>query len=648
MKKFYLTSFLLSSFLYSEPYPIDYWAVDQGMNNVSVSLGGNYLAYEKKPSKNSNIQIEILETNNLEKEPFIVSGDVMEVITFDWVSDDQMIVIFRQQVRDSIEGFNQGIFSYKAVKLDLKSKKFTELDKSRTVGAGKVFSTRVVNILPDQPNTILISYAEAQRGQSFRNASYYKYDLKKGKRRLVLKGNEKYFNIRFDNKANPISATGYDERNKEYIYYSREPESSNWKEIYRKSINDYEDFDIVSKYIDDNKSQVYVIANNGEDKSGLWIYDLKTKSYIKKVFADSIKDLNGPLYHYNTAKYPRMFVGVSTFKDRYKRVFLNNETTLEIEALYYQLDQLIPNSHTTSIVSSNYESTTFVIKNTAPNDPGSYYLIHNNTIKYLGNVKPFLEPNELAELSYISYPSSDDTVIHAYVHTPKGDGPFPLVVMPHGGPFVEEKILFDEWPQFFANNGYMVIQPQYRGSYGYGMDFHKKAFINSGEGGKKMQDDLDYGAKYLIQNGTVDKDNVFMFGWSYGGYASLIASMNDEKLYKCVVAGAAVADTIQQYNYYGSRLDGAQKVRQESYSKDSVNPIDHIDDIKVPLLMIHGDNDQRVPIKHAYKFVEELEANNIEHEFIVLEGADHFLGTIGYKNMLKMWESSLNYIQTCK
>jgi dipeptidyl aminopeptidase/acylaminoacyl peptidase len=263
-------------------------------------------------------------------------------------------------------------------------------------------------------------------------------------------------------------------------------------------------------------------------------------------------------------------------------------------------------------------------------------------------VKPFLEPNELAELSYISYPSSDDTVIHAYVHTPKGDGPFPLVVMPHGGPFVEEKILFDEWPQFFANNGYMVIQPQYRGSYGYGMDFHKKAFINGGEGGKKMQDDLDYGAKYLIQNGTVDKDNVFMFGWSYGGYTSLIASMNDEKLYKCVVAGAAVADTIQQYNYYGSRLEGAQKVRQESYSKESVNPIDHIDDIKVPLLMIHGDNDQRVPIKHAYKFVEELEANNVEHDFIVLEGADHFLGTIGYKNMLKMWESSLNYIQTCK
>ena len=253
----------------------------------------------------------------------------------------------------------------------------------------------------------------------------------------------------------------------------------------------------------------------------------------------------------------------------------------------------------------------------------------------------------MASLSYISYPSSDGQTIYAYVHTPKGNGPHPLVVMPHGGPFVEERILFDEWPQFFANNGYMVIQPQYRGSYGYGIDFHKKAFIDGGEGGKKMQDDLDYGAKHLIEKGLVDKDNVYMFGWSYGGYTSLIASMNKEKLYKCVVAGAAVADLVQQYNYYGSRLDGAQKVRQEAYSKDSVNPIDHIDEIKVPLLIIHGDNDQRVPIKHAYKFVDELNKKDIKHEFIILEGADHFLGTIGYSNMLNMWSSSLDFIQSC-
>jgi dipeptidyl aminopeptidase/acylaminoacyl peptidase len=644
--KLFLPVFFIIN-IFADPYPIDYWAVDPGMSNVNVSLNGKYISYEKKASKRSDVQLEILETDNLSSEPFIVTGDVMEIITSDWVSDDQLIIIFRQQVRDSIEGFNQGIYSYKAVKLDLDTKKFTELDKNRTVGSGKVFSTRVTNILPNDPNTILISYAEAQRGQTFRNASYYKYNLKTGKKRLVLKGNERYFNVEFDNNANPISSTGYDERSKEYIYYTREPGSSTWVEVYRQSIDDYEDFDIVSTYIDDNKSKVYVIANNGEDKTGLWLYDLKNKKYISKIYSDNLKDLNGPLYHYNQAKYPDEFIGVTTFKDRLKRIFLNSDLTLEVEALYYQLEQIIPNSHTLSIVSSDYDSETFVVKNTAPNDPGSYYLIHNNQITYLGNEKPFLKSEDLASLSYISYPSSDGQIIYAYVHTPKGNGPHPLVVMPHGGPFVEERILFDEWPQFFANNGYMVIQPQYRGSYGYGIDFHKKAFIDGGEGGKKMQDDLDYGAKYLIEKGQVDKDNVYMFGWSYGGYTSLIASMNKEKLYKCTVAGAAVADLVQQYNYYGSRLDGAQKVRQEAYSKDSINPIDHIDEIKVPLLIIHGDNDQRVPIKHAYKFVEELNKKNIEHEFIVLEGADHFLGTIGYTNMLNMWSSSLDFIKSC-
>ena len=641
-----LTTFLTLN-LFSEPYPIDYWAVDPGMSNATVSLNGTYLAYEKKASKLSSIQIEILETNNLTKDPFIVSGDVMEIIAYDWVSDDQMIIIFRQQVRESITGFNEGIYSYKAVQLDLSSQKFTELDKNRTVGAGKVFSTRVANILPNEPNKILISYAEAQRGQSFRNASYYKYDLKTGKKRLVLKGNEKFYNIIFDDDGYPIRANSYDVGNEETVYYKREPNSSTWEEFFRKSINDYDDFRIVSEYIDEDESEIYVIANNGNDKSGLWIYNLKEGKYVKEIFTDSIKDLNGPLYHYNRAKYPRQFIGVTTFKDRLKRIFLNNDLTLEVEALYYQLEQIIPNSHTLAIVSSDYESKTLIVKNTAPTDPGSYYLIHNNQIKYLGNEKPFLKTEDLANLSYISYPSSDDQTIYAYVHTPKGKGPFPLVVMPHGGPFVEERILFDEWPQFFANNGFMVIQPQYRGSYGYGIKFHKKAFIDGGQGGKKMQDDLDYGAKYLIQQGLVDKENVYMFGWSYGGYTSLIASMNKDSLYKCVVAGAAVADIVQQYNYYGKYLSGSQKVRQESYSKDSVNPIEHIDEIKVPLLIIHGDNDQRVPIKHAYKFVDELKKKNVQHEFIVLEGADHFLGTIGYENMLNMWDSSLKFINNC-
>ena len=165
--KLLLLTFFIN--IYSEPYPIDYWAVDPGMSNVNVSLNGKYISYEKKASKRSSVQLEILETNNLSAEPFVVTGDVMEIITSDWVSDDQLVIIFRQQVRDSIEGFNQGVYSYKAVKLDLVSKKFTELDKNRSVGSGKVFSTRVVNILPGDPDTILISYAEAQRGQAMKS-----------------------------------------------------------------------------------------------------------------------------------------------------------------------------------------------------------------------------------------------------------------------------------------------------------------------------------------------------------------------------------------------------------------------------------------------------------------------------------------------
>jgi dipeptidyl aminopeptidase/acylaminoacyl peptidase len=648
MKKFLSLIYILFPLnaLSADPYPIEYWAVGNGLNDVQVSLEGTYLSFEKIPSRTSPKEIHILETDNLSSTPMVIGGTKMDVEQYYWVSDTHMVVVFSQQVRKGIEGFNQGVFNYKTALLNVKTQKFKELDNDRSVGSGKRFATRLVDILPERKDEVIISYAEAQRGQSFKNPAYYIYNFKTDKKRLILRSSGEYRGIRFDDNAVPISSTGFDLQTNEYIWYYRPKGTSSWVEYHRMHEDSFEDFRVLrtNSFEDD----IYVIAQNGEDKSSLWKYNPKQKRFVKKIFGFKEADLNGPLYHYNRSKYPDSLIGVTKYTDKYRRIYFSGDLSLEVEALYYQLESIIPNAYQVSIISSSYDTNTFVVLNTAPNDPGTYYLFNNNSFVKIGEKKPFLKSEDLASLEYIKYQSSDGLMIPAYLHVPKGEGPFPLVVMPHGGPFVGESITYDTWPQMFANNGYMVLQPQYRGSYGYGIEFHKKAFNNGGQGGLLMQDDADWGAIDLIKKGRVDKDNIFMFGWSNGGYYASIAATNKNNIYSCVIAGAPVTDLDQQKGYYLSQLRGAQEIQQRAYFDGSISPIDVVEDVSIPILIVHGDNDQRVPVKHAYKYADELKKYGKDHKLVILENADHFSNTLTYDHYMTLYSESLSFLDSCK
>ena len=217
--------------------------------------------------------------------------------------------------------------------------------------------------------------------------------------------------------------------------------------------------------------------------------------------------------------------------------------------------------------------------------------------------------------------------------------------MPHGGPFVEETVYYhDEWAQMLANNGYMVLQPQYRGSLKYGLEFYKSAFINGSEAGYAMQDDKDDGALHLVKTGLADPDRIAMFGWSYGGYAALIAASREDQIYQCAIAGAAVSDMRMQLNYYRYQLSGSQKISQLNYRDGAVNPIDVADKVNIPLLIVHGESDQRVPLEHFDKYTGALDRAGINYKKLVLEGADHFSSTLFYHHKMSLYENLLAFL----
>jgi dipeptidyl aminopeptidase/acylaminoacyl peptidase len=217
--------------------------------------------------------------------------------------------------------------------------------------------------------------------------------------------------------------------------------------------------------------------------------------------------------------------------------------------------------------------------------------------------------------------------------------------MPHDGPFVQEFVNYDEWAQMLANNGYMVLQPQYRGSLGYGAGFHRVAIEGGGQGGYKMQDDKDDGALYLVEQGLADKDRMAMFGWSYGGYAALIAASRTPQIYQCVMAAAAINDTERQADYYRHLLRGHRRNQHLSMWDDSISPIDEVEKVNVPVLLIHGSADQRVPAEQARKYQRLLEKYGKDHRYIELDGAGHLSSVLSFEQRLEFYTAIIDYLR---
>ncbi|MEM9600410.1 MAG: prolyl oligopeptidase family serine peptidase [Pseudomonadota bacterium] len=616
----------------AKPVPLEYWAAPAFISNLEVSPGGEYVAFRKATSQKGDYIIEIYETSNMGKKPTRVGADSMDLRGFNWVGDDEMVVSFRGQVSSRIKGFNQGAFKSKLALYSVDSGDFKELNADD-------FSISLANSLVNEPDHVLVSFVSFSEGQSFRAPAYYRYNLKRGTRNLVLKGNSDLRGYRFDVDGNPRFAVDVSDPMKATYLY-RPVGGSGWTPYFEQSIDSPETFSYAGLVKGDD-NLIYVIAHNGEDRTSLWKYNLSERKFEEKVFQHPDVELRFTARHSNPYTNPGEVTGVRYFTDNFHTEWFNAEE----EAIIRQFEEVIPNAHFVRITSRSRDGNVLVIQNTGPKDPGTFYLFNRGQFSKIGSSNGLLKPEDLSDIEYVKWTARDGKTITGHVTKPEGAGPFPLVVMPHGGPFISETILFDDWAQMFANNGYMVLQPQYRGSTNYGLDFYKAGFIEDGEGGKAMQDDKDDGVKYLIEKGWVDPDRVAMFGWSYGGYAALIAASRGDGIYQCAIAGAAVADNTQQVNYYRDRIRGWQKVEQVGFWDGSVNPIDLAGQVDMPLMILHGSIDQRVPLKHADKYIDALKSAGKDFEYIELKDADHFSDTLNYDHKVEAYPAMINFLK---
>lgn len=624
--------------------PVDVWALRNVVNTVEVSPDGQHVLVHVNPSREGEYLLQIYKTSDLTKPYRTLNADPMELTNATWVSDNVILGQAWQVKRKKVKGPEDDVREYALLTYDLEKNKFNQIRGS--------FS--LVNTLPDEPDTILISTGRAVENssgvdpfQAFRPSSYYRLNLKRGTRSLVAKGTTTFPRMTFDDDGNPRVRTTIDPGSQELSLQFRMPGESEW--IEHGETYDRDDHENLYKFLggpwgvrafDANNPEIaYMLDNRDGDKAALWKVNVKTGEYLEKLYENPDADVMA--VQSSSLPGENKLVAAIYPGAKYERHWFDEEE----KALFEALEAQIPQAHQISITSRSRDGNTMIVQNSGPRDPGSYWMVKGGKMTKLGSRNPLVNANQLSDVKYVRYKSRDGLTIPGYVTLPKGKGPFPLVVQHNGGPHVNAVQGYSEMSQMLANAGYAVFYPQNRISTGWGQKHFDAGY---GQHGLAMQDDKDDGVKYLIEQGLVDPDRVAFFGWSYGGYAALVALSREEQLYQCAIAVAAVADPEKSYFDRGGGRGGAKALNDwaERRGKIGINPINEVEKVNIPFLMVHGDVDRRVRYFHYvdYKKAIEQAGKSQYGQFLTLEGADHFSNTLMFNHQKTLYTKMLDFL----
>jgi len=382
---------------------------------------------------------------------------------------------------------------------------------------------------------------------------------------------------------------------------------------------------------DFDNATLYVSATNGEDKASIYAYDTRTRKLGQRLFRHPRVDLQGGLVFDRPAK---KLLGLRYEAEMPSVAWVDPA----MERLQAAIDKGLPDTVNVIALPEDSPDRALVFAHSA-RDPGTYYLLDRKKGKMeeLAKTREWLDPSLMAERRFVQYPARDGLMIPAWITIPRGGGKdLPLVVNIHGGPQVRgyHGIEWGRWPdaQFLASRGYVVLEPEPRGSTGYGRKLYTSGFR---QWGQAAQDDITDGALYLVKEGLVDKARMCLYGASYGGYAASMGIVKDPDLWKCAAPMVAVTDLflfqnatysdIARGSYYFEstfkKVVGDSSADREMFEKYS--PARHADRVKAPVLLAMGSADERVPPSHGDKFASALRSAGKKVEYVVYNGEGH-------------------------
>jgi dipeptidyl aminopeptidase/acylaminoacyl peptidase len=468
----------------------------------------------------------------------------------------------------------------------------------------------------DGPPRILLSRLPQGRGGGFErlnNPEVIEVDVATGQTRLVQQQRRGVESWYADGAGNIRMGVNQDADTGRLTVYYRPGGDGNFRSIIRERTGLYQEPPVPIAFLPGDRA---LALSRHEGFRALYEINLNTMEFTRKVYGLPNYDIDDVGLNVEETAVD----GITVTDTRTHMVWMNPR----LHEIQQALDETFGAGNAT-ISSADRPRTNIVVHVGAPDQAGAYYLynVEAGSIRNLGWINSTLRDMHMNPVRTVRYHASDGREIEAVLTLPRlrEAHNLPLIVLPHGGPFgVRDSESWDDWAQPLAEQGYAVIQPNYRGSAGYGYEWEA---ASNGNWGMRMQDDLNDAVTWLAAQGIADASRVCMFGWSYGGYAASRAAQRDPDKYRCAISGAGVQDLQDMVTHDRSIFGryGSQYIGTAAGRLVDVSPARHTDGRWAPILIVQGARDERVPVSQARNLVAHLRSSGkVEgRDFVYIE-----------------------------
>ncbi len=583
---------------------------DPERSSAQISPDGEHVSFIKPYKGVMNVWVKE------RGEPF----DAAEPVTADttrpvpgyfWTQDSERILYVQDK------GGNENFHIY-AVDPDAEEETELGVPPAEDLTPYEDVRAQIIDVPESTPGEIIV-------GLNDRDPQYhdvYQLDLETGERTLIYENNANIAGWETDLEGNLRLATRQtDDGGNEVLRVEEDTLVS----VYQCS---FEETCSPTRFHKDGE-RVYMQTNKGDDVDLTRLVLFNPQTQETEVVASDPEgevDFGGAIFNDRTEE-----IAATVYVDERQRIYPQTEA---FEQKYQTLTQELPDGEI-SLGASTKDFRTHIVSVSRDVNPGATYLFDSErgTVEKLYESRPELPTEHLAEMEPITYEARDGLTIPAYLTTPQGveAEDLPLVVMPHGGPWARDTWGYNSYAQFFANRGYAVLQPNFRGSTGYGQEF-----LNAGNeewGTGAMQHDITDGVQHLIDQGLVDPNRVGIYGGSYGGYATLAGLTFTPEVYTAGASYVGPSNLITLLNsippywapikkMFTKRVGDPEDPEDRKRLKEQ-SPFFHADQIDDPLLVIQGANDPRVKKQESDQIVVAARENGVPTQYMVAPEEGH-------------------------
>ncbi|GGY81895.1 prolyl oligopeptidase [Cellvibrio zantedeschiae] len=618
----FFLSTLLSSTTFATPSASDYGALPV-TQMVAISPSGNLIAFRRVSDGRDMVTV-----NSLSEKKVVFMADVSKIQpqTIEFFTDDKIKLVASDFTR--VKGFRGQFDLSTAYVLDIKDKKIRQLlIPGELILAGQTGLGRVVGVSPDGHYAYMPAWSDVDN--QFPNSEYslYKVDLTKRAVTPATRGGQRVKDFFIDKEGETIAIEEFDERNSLHKIRSK-LNGGKWTEIFTEKTTIRK-----KNFVGLTPDYASLVFVESDEKTGRDTYNLMKLSdgtITNAVLSREDADIEAGLVDLH-----RVVQGVrfSGFSPSYK--FFDAALDQRMKDLIAQFPE-----HSVYLTDWSPDWKHIVINVQGSNYASDYFLAsENQTPVFLTAGLPQIQQADINPLGKLKVTARDGLKIPTLLTIPRSKASeikkLPAIIYPHGGPAAHDEIGFDYFAQALASQGYLVIQPQFRGSSGFGAKFSNAGL---GEWGRKMQDDITDAVKFFVDKGYIDPEKVCIVGSSYGGYAALAGGAFTPDLYKCIVSINGIGDlnamlahdrdtnieNSEETIYWERQLANANGDIDKK-DLESRSPEKFAQQFKAKTLLISSANDKIVSPEQSENMYKALVKNNKQVEKVELEGDDHHL-----------------------